>query len=82
MNRKWDIEDAELNKKCIEEIIARIHEADSPDEIGMIAAQEILDSVKENLAPIFYNKGVDDARKVIQNKLEDTDIDLYALIQQ
>lgn len=81
MNRKWDIEDTETNRKCIEEVISRIQEIENPDAVGMIAAQDVIDIVKEHLAPALYNKGLNDARKVIEGKLEDVQVDIDALKQ-
>lgn len=81
MKRKWDIENTELNKKCIDEIISRVQDIDNTGEIGLIAAQDIIDIVTENLAPEFYNKGVADARKTIRNKIDDLEIDLDMLKQ-
>lgn len=78
MYKQWDIKDAELNRKCINEVIRRIQEIEG-DEVGMIAAQDIINIIKENLAPVFYNKGIEDARKVVQSKIQDIDIDLDIL---
>lgn len=82
LNRKWDIEDAELNKKCIDEVISRVQELENSDEVGIIAAQDIIDIVTENLAPVFYNQGVEDARKTVQDKIQDIEVDLDVLKQK
>lgn len=79
MKRKWDSENAELNKKCVNEIIARIDEIE--DSVGVVAAQDVIDIVLENLAPEIYNKGVADAKKSIQEKLLDIEVDLDSLKQ-
>lgn len=82
LNRKWDIEDTELNKKCVEEVITRVQELENSDEVGIIAAQDIIDIVTENLAPVFYNQGVEDARKTVQDKIQDIEVDLDVLKQK
>lgn len=82
MNKKWDISDEQLNRKCIDEVIARVQDIDDTDVVGIIAAQDIIDIVKENLAPVLYNKGVEDARKAVQAKVEDLDLDLDVLKQK
>ncbi len=82
LNRKWDIEDTELNKKCIDEVISRVQELENSDEVGIIAAQDIIDIVTENLAPVFYNQGVEDARKTVQDKIQDIEVDLDVLKQK
>lgn len=81
MKRKWDSDDEFVQKKCVDEVIARVEEiGDSP--VGMIAAQEIIDIVTENLAPGIYNKGVRDAKQAIAVKLSDIEIDLDMLKQK
>ena len=82
MNKKWDIADEELNRKCIDEVISRIQDIEDTDAVGMIAAQDIIDIVKENLAPVLYNKGIEDARKAVQAKVEDIELDLDVLKQK
>lgn len=80
MKRKWDIEDDALQRRCIEEVITRIDEiGDSP--AGIIAAQDIIDIVTENLAPEIYNKGIRDAKKLLLEKVDDIALDLDALEQ-
>lgn len=81
MKRKWDSQDEALQRKCIDEIITRIDELEG-DNAGVIAAQDIIDIVTENLAPEIYNKGIADAKKMIKEKLEDLDIDLSSLEQR
>ncbi len=78
MNRKWDSANDELQRKCVDEVIARIEEIDE-DMVGVIAAQDIIDIVTENLAPEIYNKGVNDTKKLITEKLADIDVDIDSL---
>jgi len=78
MIRKWDIVSEEQKKQCIEELLTRIDEQDGA-EFGVIAAQEIIDIVATYLGPSTYNLAIEDARKTIQNKLADIDIDLDTL---
>jgi len=81
MKRKWDMASEELQRKCIEEVIARIEEIDS-DQVGVIAAQEVIDIVTENLAPDIYNAGVRDAKKLLLEKVHDIETDLDMLEQR
>lgn len=80
MKRKWDVASEEAQRKCIDEIISRVEEFDST-EIGVIAAQDLIDIVTANFAPDIYNAGVKDAQKVIQKKLQDIEVDLELLEQ-
>lgn len=79
MKRKWQTDNDQLNQKCIDEVITRIDEIE--DSVGVIAAQEIIDIVLENLAPEIYNKGVADAKKAIDTKVEDLNFELDSLKQ-
>ncbi len=80
MKRKWDMSNEVAHQRCIDEIIARIDEIDGT--AGVIAAQDILDIVTENIAPEIYNMGIADARKLIVAKHQDIEIDLDTLEQK
>jgi len=82
MLRKWDTENEELQRKLLNEIIARVQEIDDTSAVGVIAAQEIVDIVTENIGPEIYNKGIADAKKMIVNKLADIEIDISTLEQK
>lgn len=75
MIRKWDIADDKVKKQCLDEIITRMHEEDDT-EIGVIAAQEIIDIVARYVGPHAYNLAVDDCKRLLQTKLADLEIDL------
>ena len=71
----------ELEKKCIEEVITRIEEIDEA-EVGMIAAQEVIDIVMQNLGPEIYNKGLKDAKKLVDERYFDLEAEIDLLKQQ
>lgn len=71
MLRKWDIDNPELNKKCLDEVITYVQDIKDPDNVGIITAQEIIDIVIENYAPHIHNKALDSAKKVISEKMQD-----------
>jgi uncharacterized protein (DUF2164 family) len=81
MKRKWDIENEAIQKKCVDEIIARIEEIES-STVGIIAAQDIIDIVTENLGPELYNMGIRDAKKIMQAKMQDVEFDIDMLEQK
>lgn len=78
MNRKWDINDEQVKKQCVDEVLARIHEQGDA-EYGMIAVQEIIDIVAEHLGPQIYNMALEDAKKALRIKLADLEIDIDTL---
>ena len=79
MLRKWDIDNNDLNKKCIDEVIARIQDIDDPEQAGVIVAQDLIDIVMENYAPHIYNRGVASALRVVSEKTQDLEFELEEL---
>jgi uncharacterized protein (DUF2164 family) len=78
MIRKWDINNEQIKKQCIDEVLARIDEqADA--EFGIIAVQEIIDIVAKHLGPQIYNTALEDTKKAIQTKLVDLEVDIDIL---
>ncbi len=51
------------------------------EEIGELAAENILEFFSETLGPQFYNAGVKDAGKLAEAYAARLDEDLYALIR-
>ncbi|HSW80560.1 MAG TPA: DUF2164 family protein [Candidatus Saccharimonadales bacterium] len=80
MQRKWDVSDEQTRKKCIDEVITRIQEQDG-EAFGRIVAEEIIAIVLQNIGADIYNLGVEDARKLVQQKFSDLEIDLDLLSQ-
>ena len=48
-------------------------------EIGRFDAEFLLDFFSENIGPYYYNRGLYDARSVLQSRLESIDDDLYEI---
>jgi uncharacterized protein (DUF2164 family) len=78
MIRKWDIFDEDIKRRCRDEVIARIDEQDDA-EFGVIAAQDVIDIVAAHVGPQVYNQALEDAKKAIQAKLADLEVDLDIL---
>ncbi len=49
------------------------------EEIGIIGQQQVLDLFMEHLAPIVYNKALDDAQKWYKQMQDNMDSDFYSL---
>jgi uncharacterized protein (DUF2164 family) len=74
----WDVLSIETKKKCLDSIISYF--LDERDEkIGLIAAEQVLDTIIEPIFSEVYNKGVTDAQSATKDKLADLDIDLDLL---
>ena len=81
MIRKWDIDNTQLKTKCLNGVISRVQEIDEPSEVGIIAAQDIVDIVLENMGPEIYNKALADATKILDEKIHDIDYSIGELKQ-
>lgn len=67
-------------KQMLEEIKA-FYLTERGEEIGIIGQMQLLDFFQENMAPIIYNKALDDARRWFTQALDNLDCDYYALYQ-
>ncbi len=52
------------------------------DEIGIIEQQQILDLFVEQLAPIVYNRALDDAQRWYRNQQNNMEADYYLLYKE
>ena len=77
--RKFDVLTKEKKEKLIKEIITYFKE-EKDEEIGVIAAEDLLDFFLEELTPEIYNKGVADAKTVIKQNFDNLEIDLDVLM--
>lgn len=59
--------------------IQRFFYGERDEEIGIIAAENVLEFFKEYLGPYFYNEGIKDARHLIEQKMASIEEDLYSL---
>ncbi|MEN8253325.1 MAG: DUF2164 family protein [Patescibacteria group bacterium] len=74
----WDILSDEQRRKYVSDIID--HFATERDqEIGMIAAEQILDFFLELIFKDVYQKGVKDAKKIVEQRLGDLELEMLAL---
>ncbi|MCI9103880.1 MAG: DUF2164 domain-containing protein [Lachnospiraceae bacterium] len=49
------------------------------EEIGLIEQIQLLDFFEERMAPIIYNKALDDAKKWFAQMMDNMDSDYYSL---
>lgn len=69
----------EKRTQAINEIVGYF-QTERNEEIGIIAAEAILDFLLEAVGKTIYNKGVKDARSILEQRMGDFGIDLEALI--
>ncbi|MCI9603289.1 MAG: DUF2164 domain-containing protein [Ruminococcus sp.] len=49
------------------------------EEIGMIEQMQMLELFEQNMAPIIYNRALDDAKAWFTQMMDNLDSDFYAL---
>jgi len=81
IKRKWDLLSKEQRTDAINKIIV-FFQKERDEEIGMLAAEEILDCVLETTALDIYNIGVKDSKSLLQKRFEDFAIDLEVLMDK
>ncbi len=52
------------------------------EEIGMIEQMQLLELFEEKLAPIIYNKALDDAKRWFGQMMENLESDYYTLYKE
>ncbi len=65
-------------EECIKNIISFFND-ERDEEIGIIAAEDVLDCVLQEAAAEIYNKGVHDAKELLKKHFEDLQVDLDVL---
>lgn len=70
---------SEIQKKKLNEEIKAFYLDERGEEIGMIEQMQLLDLFVQKLAPIIYNKALDDAKKWYGQLLDNLESDFYAL---
>ena len=66
-------------KKEIQDEITAFYLDVRDEEIGVIQKQQIMDLFVENLAPIIYNKALDDTKDWYKKRMEDLECDYYSM---
>ncbi len=78
IKRKCDILSKERRSGFIREITTYF-EKERGEEIGMLAAGEILDFFQEALSKDMYNRAIEDAKMTIRQNAENLEIDIDLL---
>ena len=81
VKKKWDLLSKEKREGVIKRIITYFKN-EKNQEIGILAAEEMLDFFLEELVEDIYNKAIDDSKKVIKQNFDNLEIDLDLLINK
>jgi uncharacterized protein (DUF2164 family) len=80
MKRTWERLTTEEKAIAKEELIS-FFEHERGEKIGVIAAEELLNFFLQNVGPKIYNKGLSDAKAVLDSRMEDLKFDLDDLLE-
>ena len=84
MHRKIDNKKIKLTDDQRKYLMNEIHDffdEEFEDDIGMIKQQRILELFMERLAPVIYNKALDDAIYWYKRQQDNLEADFYELYQ-
>ena len=70
---------SDAQKKKLNEEIKAFYLDVRGEEIGIIEEQQLIDLFCEHLAPIVYNKALDDAMRWLREQAENMETDYYLL---
>ncbi|WP_028611322.1 DUF2164 domain-containing protein [Paenibacillus harenae] len=71
-----------LPKEQKERLVASVQqyfELERSEEIGSIAAEQLLDFMIKEIGPHLYNHAIQDARKTVIERMQSLEDELYAL---
>lgn len=72
---------AEKKREMIREIQAFFLE-ERDEELGELAAEICFEFIKDRLGPVFYNTAIQEAREIVEQRMQTLEEDLYALQKQ
>ena len=81
ITRKWNLLSKQKHETAIKEIITYF-KTKQDQEIGVIAAEDILDFFLEMTGENIYNKAIEDTKEVIKQNSEILDVNINLLINK
>ena len=81
IKREWDLLSKERRALLIRETIGYFKKSQDQD-IGILAAEDILDFYLQALGADLYKKALNDAKAVIRQNAENLEVDLDLLVQK
>ena len=73
---------SDSQKEKLEAEIRTFYLDERGEEIGMIEQMQLLELFERNMAPIIYNKALDDAKVWYTQMMDNLDSDYYALYKE
>ncbi|MEI7690390.1 MAG: DUF2164 family protein [bacterium] len=75
---RFEFSSEDLKRKYLNDIIAFFQDIRG-EEIGFLAAEEVLDFFTETMGEEIYRMAIKDSKKLLKERLEDIDIELDLL---
>ena len=73
---------SDTQKKQLKAEIKAFYLDERGEEIGMIEQMQLLELFEQKMAPLIYNKALEDAKKWFLQKMDYMESDYYALYKQ
>ncbi|MCI8931816.1 MAG: DUF2164 domain-containing protein [Lachnospiraceae bacterium] len=70
---------SDAQKKQLNDEIKAFYLDERGEEIGIIEQMQLLELFEQKMAPIIYNRALDDARQWFTQMMENVDSDYYTL---
>lgn len=80
VKRSWERLTNE-ERSSAKDAFIQFYERERDEKIGILAAEEILNFFLQSVGNTLYNKGVMDAKKVMENRQEELSYDLDDLLE-
>lgn len=80
VRKSWD-RLPEDQKDHVKNQLIRFFDKELDEEIGVIAAESILNFFLQQVGPTLYNQGVTDAKLALEKRMDDLNYDLDDLIE-
>ncbi|BDX06509.1 DUF2164 domain-containing protein [Planctobacterium marinum] len=74
--------DIQFNKEQKEVLVSKLQswfERELDQELGQFDGEFLLDFISNEMGAYYYNRGLQDARVVLEERLQSIDEDLYAI---
>lgn len=81
IKRDWDPLSKERRAGLLREVITYF-KTTHDQEIGMLAAEDILDFFLQTIGSDLYRKAIDDTKSLVRQNAENLDVDLDLLIHK
>jgi uncharacterized protein (DUF2164 family) len=79
--RSWDLLTDSQRKTAVDEIISFFRN-ERNEEIGILAAENLLDMFQHQVGVQLYNKGVEDTKDFVKSRLEEVSIDIEVSLKR